>query len=221
MKEQIALNDVLADSLKITKNSLGEEIAKISQFQTTNINDFLELHTQDSIIKRLQSEVKANKSRLGNSGSVTVIASNTTGTFIGKTNVTSRDTIKKDSLIYIYPEYKSNITKDKWISASIIANKDSTTFIPKIHNEYSLVLGEESNQKGLFHIFDKKIPFAEIKNLNPYTTTETLRSYQVAPAPPKTWGIGIQTGYGGTMINNQIYTAPYIGVGITKTLIRW
>ena len=37
----------------------------------------------------------------------------------------------------------------------------------------------------------------------------------------KRWGIGLQAGYGVSLHNGQIHPAPYIGVGLSYSLINW
>lgn len=216
------LSTALADTLHKTRNLLNQEVTKTSQLQTAHTADFIKLKSQDSSIIRLQTEVKANKSRLGNNGSVTDFSNHTTIDTSAKTKVTSRDTTKRGDTVYIYPQYTSDVNLGKWITSHIIANKDDTYLKLSVFNDYTVVLGEETNKKGLFHIFDTKIPFVEVTNLNPYSSTNTLKSYQVTNGiQPKSWGIGIQIGYGGQLSKGIINTGPYIGLGISKNLIRW
>lgn len=35
------------------------------------------------------------------------------------------------------------------------------------------------------------------------------------------WGIGLQAGYGAYLVDRQVYTTPYVGVGITYNLFSW
>ena len=37
----------------------------------------------------------------------------------------------------------------------------------------------------------------------------------------KRWGIGLQAGYGVSLHNGQVFTAPYIGVGLSYSIINW
>ena len=38
---------------------------------------------------------------------------------------------------------------------------------------------------------------------------------------PKRWGIGLQAGYGVTLLNNQVFPAPYIGVGLNWNFLQF
>lgn len=37
----------------------------------------------------------------------------------------------------------------------------------------------------------------------------------------KHWGIGLQAGYGVALHKGQVYPAPYIGVGLSYSIINW
>lgn len=49
------------------------------------------------------------------------------------------------------------------------------------------------------------------------TQVITLHDY----APPKRWSIGIHAGYGVMPIENRIYAAPYIGVGLSYNILNF
>lgn len=207
------LYHAIQDTLIKTKNNLGQQIVQTALIQQENSKNFLALKSKDSAIITLQAEIKANKKQLSNPGSsITDIYTKTTGKFTGKTDsVKAKDSIKVGDIVYVYPEYKSHVIKDKWISADITANRDSTTFSPIINNQYSVLLGGTT-----------KNPIVQVTDLNPYTTTTGLRAFQVINTlREKPYGIGIQIGYGVNLSKGVVYTAPYIGIGITKTLIRW
>ena len=38
---------------------------------------------------------------------------------------------------------------------------------------------------------------------------------------PKRWGIGLQAGYGVSLHNGEVFPAPYIGVGLSYSIINW
>lgn len=219
-KEQENNITALTDTVKETRNSLGQAVSTITQFQTTTTKSFLALQSADSTIKQLQADVKANKNRLGKSGSVTDFS---TQTKVDTTIKTQTVTIPKDSTSgqKVYAEYSSDFNLHNWVTGSIKATKDSISLHESIINKYTVVLGDETAKKGIFHLFDKKTPFAEVTNLNPYSTTPTLRSYQVSSMPPKTWGIGPFLGYGAYVNQSIMKTTWFIGIGLTKTLIRW
>lgn len=210
----------LTDTVRETRNSLGQAVSTITQFQTTTTKSFLALQSADSTIKQLQADVKANKNRLGKSGSVTDFSTQTKVDTTVKTDtvVMPKDSTSKGKE---WPIYISDFNLSNWITGTIKSSHDSTSLKELITNKYTVVLGDETAKKGLFHVFDKKTPFAEVTNLNPYSITPTLRSYQVSSMPPKTWGMGPFLGYGAYVNQSTVKTTWFIGIGLTKTLIRW
>lgn len=52
------------------------------------------------------------------------------------------------------------------------------------------------------------------------TTINNTTTITHKPKPPR-FSIGLQAGYGVTISNNQIKPAPYIGVGLSYSLISW
>lgn len=220
----------LTDTLRQHKDNEGRLVSTITSFRGQSAKDFIKIKTKDSTITELQKVVKINEKRIKNTGSATVFTSTTNVDTGAKTKITysqkDQDSIqraKKDTgrrIAYIYPIYESDINWGKWGSFHTTSSKDSTHLKGFINNEYSVVVGED-NPPNLFHPFRKATPFSEVTNYNPYSTTKTLRTYQTSLPPPKTWGIGITGGYGGVRANTQIYTGWFIGVGLTKTFIRW
>src|ERR1035437_6061204 len=120
-QDLIQLNNVAADSLHISYNKLGQQTASIEVFQSDKKKDFLDIKTRDSIIISLQQLVKKTK----NIQEAIVVSNNTSNHINGQTIITKRDTVRKDSVIYIYPEYSFN-RKTEWDSVSVKSNKDST-----------------------------------------------------------------------------------------------
>lgn len=200
------------DTLHKIRNSLGQEVAHIALLQSTNTKDFVNLKSKDSTILTLQAEVKKAKKQIGTSGSITDLYTTTKGKFTGKTDsIKVHDTVKVGNISYLYPEYKAHIVKDKWISANIISNKDSTTFEPIIFNQFSILISGNT-----------KNPIVQVTDLNPYTSTSALRSFQlINTLRQKSWGIGIQLGYGGQLYKGVINISPYIGIGISKNFLSW
>lgn len=221
VEEQEKLIVALHDTLKISTNEKGEQVAKIQQIQTSRVKDFTTIKNLTGENKKLQDLVKENKNRLGDNGSVTTFSSNT------KVDVVVPTTIKPQPLspigsgmisvlpknnrdtLYLYPEYTAKVELGKWVKADITANKDSTRMKLGVYNEYKLVIGEEGK------LFGKKTPFGEVTNLNPYSTTATLKTYQVTNTiKQKRLSLGVQTGYA------PLTKQTYVGVGLSYSLIR-
>jgi len=217
--------NALQDTMTTYYNKDGMQVAKISLIETEKASMFLDIKSKDAVIIKLQEEVKKNKNRIGKSGSVTVITNTTELNTVDTTSyITSKDTIIRNDTVFIYPEYSSFIRKglridsSYWITANVKANRDSTSFELGIQNSYTVVLGMEK-AKSFKGLFKPKIAFAEVTNENPYTSTKTLRSYQVKVPRPKRLGIGVNVGYGIILDKKPIFR-PYIGIGLQYNIIE-
>ena len=54
-----------------------------------------------------------------------------------------------------------------------------------------------------------------------YQRTEYITKEIKTVTKPKRWGIGLQAGYGVSLHNGQLFPAPYIGVGLSYSIINW
>jgi hypothetical protein len=226
-KDYVSTINALQDTMITYRNKDGMQVAKISLIETEKASQFLEINSKDAVIIKLQEEVKKNKNRMGKSGSITVIENTTNLATVDTTSyITFKDTIVRNDTVFVYPEYSSFIKKglkidsSYWVTANVKANKDSTSFELGIQNSYTVVLGREKS-KGFKALFKPKVAFAEVTNENPYTSTKTIRAYQVKTPKPKRFGIGVHVGYGLTFDKN--YTPiirPYIGIGFQYNIIQ-
>jgi hypothetical protein len=210
-----ALMASMEDSLKVMRNRDSSLTATISVLETENTKQFLSLVSKDLDILNLQELVRQYKAKLKDGGSATILGTDTKIDTKNPTKVSPRDTFVKDSFIYLYPEYASDFNLNGWVTGFVTSNKDSVQVSLSVKNDYSIVIGKES--QGLFK---KKKTFVEVTSKNPYTQIQTLRTYQVAEPKPNKFGIGIQAGYGLTLNNTPTLT-PYIGVGVSYNLIRF
>jgi hypothetical protein len=69
-------------------------------------------------------------------------------------------------------------------------------------------------QQGLF---GKRELYVNGYSKNPATTLVGLQQVKITPPPPKKWAIGLQLGYGAGATG----LGPYIGIGISRNLIRF
>ena len=158
------LNIAVNDDLYFAKNALGNEVATTKILEAEK-RDLIKLNAdKDSTLKKLQQLVKKQKQVI----SATVF--NTEIQSIGTAGTVLIDTLI-DSLICIYPEYKTAYS-DKWQTVSITANKDSINWKCTNKDEFHFVQKYKSN--GLFK---GKTAFVEVVNLNPNTTTTDLRTF--------------------------------------------
>lgn len=60
-----------------------------------------------------------------------------------------------------------------------------------------------------------------LDSIHIYQRTEYITKEIKTVAKPKRWGIGLQAGYGVSLHNGQVFPAPYIGVGLSYSIISW
>lgn len=185
----------LSASVKSWKDRDSLNNAKIETIRTNSIKTFLELKVNDSILKELQKDVSKFRDQLGKDGTVTNFTGNTLIKESTNTKILYEDTLIINDTVYIYPKYYANLS-NKWINGNILASKDTVLTDLLIRNSYSVIIGEE--KKGFLK---KRKPFVQVINKNPYTETESLRTYEVHKIYKKRFGVG-----------------PYIGVGVNSNL---
>ena len=200
----------LQDSIQTYKNKEGKEVAKISTINSS-IKDFIDLQSKDKEIQELQKLVKEYKNKLKNQGSVTKFSNNTKVETKTITKI-EYDTIIVNNIQEIYPKYKSDFNLKGWIAGDIIASKDSTNINLEVYNEYSVIIGEES--QGWFK---PKKTFVEVINHNPYSSTEKLRTYQVEKPKNKLFSIGPYIGIG---VNQEGKFIPSVGIGLQYNIFK-
>ena len=61
----------------------------------------------------------------------------------------------------------------------------------------------------------------QLDSIQIYQTTEYITKEMKKATKSKRWGIGLQAGYGVSLHNGQLFPAPYIGVGLSYSIINW
>lgn len=166
-KESLNLINALGDTIKIWKDKDGLNRSKISVLESYRTQDFLTLQTKDKQILELQKRVKEYKDKLKEGSSVTIIKGETVYDTIYETKDSIREILGEISVI--------DTVDNKWITSVFGFNKDSTIYSLKVRNNYTVVIGEE--KQGFLK---PRKPFAEVINENPYSVTDTLRTYRVS-----------------------------------------
>lgn len=166
-KESLNLINALGDTIKIWKDKDGLNRSKISVLESYRTQDFLTLQTKDRQILELQKRVKEYKDKLKEGSSVTIIKGETVYDTIYETKDSIREILGEISII--------DTVDNKWITSVFGFNKDSTIYSLKVRNNYTVVIGEE--KQGFLK---PRKPFAEVINENPYSVTDTLRTYRVS-----------------------------------------
>lgn len=163
-----AMYDAAQDSLHQTRNKLGQQETHTASLYGS-YSDLMKVHAADSsAIGKLQKIVDRHTI------SATYLNTATGNTITSSTgSVISRDTLWKDSIAYVFPEYRDTIN-NKWEHFIIAANKDSFHLDYKVFNEFNIV---QSWQRPGF--LKRKIPIATVTNLNPHTETQEFKSFNL------------------------------------------
>lgn len=206
--ESTTLYEHANDSISYYKDKYNNQVASTYLLQGTNTALLLNMKTNNETIKWLQQEVKDNKDKVKNGGTVGVIGTNTSFTNTSSTTVTI-DPVNTGNRIY------ETTNKDTtWIVYKIVSKKDSTTLKLKVKNKYTIVFGEEKIKGKLF----KKQPIALVTNKNPYTQVTEMKVFEVTNKTKKRVSINVSAGYCIPLFN--LKPQPYIGAGIGYNLIN-
>jgi len=208
-KENANLVISLNDTLKTWKDKDSLSHTKIQIIETKRTKDFLSLQSKDEEIIKLQKTVKQYEKQIKNQGSVTNFAS--------ETKITTKDSLVTDSVCGKCSFYFSNSNPWFSVDASIYPTKTPNqvglSLDLKVKNKYSVIVGEE--KQGLFK---KPKPFVEVLNHNPYSETESLKTYQVSNnVRVKRFGIGPNFSGG----FNDTGFSWFIGFGLQYNLIKF
>lgn len=60
----------------------------------------------------------------------------------------------------------------------------------------------------------------EFKEIEVYPKTITITN-TIELKKPTHWGVGIQAGYGATLVDKTVKLSPYVGVGVSYNIITW
>ena len=60
----------------------------------------------------------------------------------------------------------------------------------------------------------------QLDSIHIYQRTEYITNKVKTVTKPKRWGIGLQAGYGVSLHNGQVFPAPYIGVGLSYSIVN-
>jgi hypothetical protein len=194
------------DSLSVTVNKLGQQTGRVSLLEAENDRDFLNMKSTDSTVKALQGIVRAYKGKLYNA---TVLTNRTRDTGSSQTFVVRVDTIVHDSVSYIYPTYKTDWS-EKWSQGSIVASRDSIFRDIRVINDFEITQGVE--RLGLFKGSQTVVT---VKNLNPNTVTQELRTFRTKD--DKRLSVGVQLGVG-VMATGGV--GIYGGIGLNYRIMR-
>jgi len=83
----------------------------------------------------------------------------------------------------------------------------------KIPMSLDVWVGEDREIKGNFKTV--------VTTDNPYITINGFKSCIFDLPKRRKWAVGIQAGYGLVYANKQIYSAPFVGLGISRTIVSF
>lgn len=207
------LLDSTNSELVITKNKLGQEQATIQNITTQNINLILDLDTKDQSVILLQQEIQAYKKSKKDLQATIVSQNETIANYQSSTTNTVIGTTSDDSTSAEYQIYERKIDMfGKWITGNIVLGLDTTNIHIKTMDDYVSSIYRE--RKNMFSSYNY---YTTITNLNPYTSTTSIKSYSKLPVKERNMGLSIFAGE--VYIDGRfIFT---IGAGITYTFIKF
>jgi hypothetical protein len=185
--------------------------------------------TNITILKKVyEEELKELRKEFTN---LTRNYNNLRGLFTLSTRTVNEISVKLDSLReekYYYDlagnvrniKYSRNFTySDKWSdftgnieTNTVLVDLDKITFNYSIKDSLTFVSYYKKDK-----VFGKKQLFIEGKSYNPHTMITGIREVNINNTYIPKWSVGLQSGYGFT----QHGMGWYLGLGVSKTLIRW
>lgn len=208
LEEKEGLYKVAQEELIFSKNKEGLLQAKIAVMQSSSTSDFIKMHTQDSLILKLQKLVKTYENKLGKNGTVMIIQTEAIVDIKVPTKPQPQPTT-------INPTYEADFNLDNWVSGRILATVDSIGINLKFREELDLVLGRD---KTGFLGLGKGKPFAQVTLHNPYNIVTDMKVYSVKDAPVKRFHIGPVAAYG---VGNSFTPSIFVGIGVNYSLISF
>lgn len=206
LKEENNLFKGINDTLEIIRNKDSSQTAKISLLQSSNVSAYLALENLEGINKQLQDELKKEKSKVKNGGSLAIINSETTFSSTIPTN--SVVTSKINGCDSIFEASNKDTT---WVKWNTIAKRQNTTIVLKVKDNYKVVIGSEKIG------FLKRKPIAEVTSYNPYSNIKSMRAIEVKDErSDRLLSLSVQAGYGFTLKG----VGPYLGCGISLNIIE-
>lgn len=123
-----------------------------------------------------------------------------------------RDTIVSEKPVYI------TRTKIDSIPYPVIVHVTDTIWVTDtVWLEREQVIWQDS----LTRVYASGVS-VEIDSVAHFLTTQyVVKKEEVIVKKPSRWGIGIQVGYGASVNDQKVSTAPYIGIGLSYNIFTW
>ncbi len=202
--DQQQIIHALADTVKYNADSTK---AWIADFQVSQAKDFTKIKGLEGTVLQLQELVKKT-----NAYNAAVLKNISRIKGVSQTTVLPGDTIYHDSILYLYPTYFTD-WKEKWSEGEITAKKDTIAYSFKVYNEFEL---SQSWKREKW--FKKRVGEATVKNLNPYTITTEIRTFNLQTKPNRiNLGPSINMNY--SFSSGHLTISP--GISLQYSLIGW
>ena len=205
--KQIELYEAITDSLHTYRNKDGLNVSYIKTMETKSAKDFLDIKNLTGYNLKLQNLIASQGKDISRLRTALVLANETQ--FVD----TIRDfyPIGGDTIIFSQSVLIDSISNN-WINASWGCKRGKSILQVKTFDELSIVIKDS-----------KKGQYAEVTNLNPYSSTKEMRVFNVATPKQKKRGLGYSFGVAGHYgyFNRQFDVGPYIGIGINGNLFEW
>jgi hypothetical protein len=192
----------LGDTLTVTRDKLGREVAKSTTLSVSSAKQLLDIKSKDSSIISLQALVTDYEGQILSASHLHVV---TEGTVVTRT-IVRVDTVHDQG----YPTYTGTFDTP-WYSGSVVANKDQVTNNYRVRNKFRIIEGKESNGW-----FKNKVYKSTVINMNPNTATKEFTTVVVTETP-KRFTFGMQIGYGLSIPTFK--PTAYVGGGVNIHLI--
>ncbi len=197
---------ILQDSIKVFRDKNNKLTYKVGTLEANDYRQLLEIQSEKTTVKLLQSEVQLYKGKLLNS---TAFSGQTKFDTVIKTEIKFLlDTFYVNGDTVVIPKLVQSVHhNDKWININIESDSLNTSFSVKTFDEYTVSL-----------VKNKRKWDALIKSSSPYSSVSEITTALINPPKPKRFGIGVHIGYG---INSSLQLNPYLGIGVSYNVIRF
>lgn len=192
-----------SNTLRSERTQDSSYIVAMKSLQLSYIDLYSKLSIQDSLLQKAVDLVKQNEAR-----EAAIVQTTQNFYKIDTTVVSQKDTIYKDSVVLIYPQY-SQFFSDKWISYKIKARRDSSELLLKINNQIDYTIQE----KPFF--WKPSETHIQVKSHSPYSTITDLEHIVIKQSKSRI-GLGLSVGYG---VTNNFDVVGYLGISLNYNFI--
>ncbi len=205
--KQIELYEAITDSLHTYKDKDGLNVAYIKIMEIKSAKDFLDIKNLTEYNLKLQNLVASQGKDIKNLKLALVLATETQ--YVDTIRVFYP--IGGDTIIFSQSILIDSISNN-WIKGEYGFKKGKSIFQIRTFDELSIVIKDS-----------KKGQYAEVTNLNPYSSTKEMRVFNIATSKQKKRGFGYSIGVAGHYgyFSRQFDVGPYIGIGINGNLFEW